>query len=192
MHDGSFGIHACIADSGAIRCVLICGSHLRCSVNRSSSPMFFSDEIGRFDSHSFGVRRRLRIVARRAARGHTQLGERERVQRRTQQGSVDTRHERIDSSRLVGLGKRSGREDISCWNAAGLPDRLPEGRYHVATALNPTQLPRNLLSVGPTVTTASSAIASPRRRERFNFACRPASQSTKSSDCALPPRLLAI
>jgi len=37
---------------------------------------------------------------------------------------------------LVGLGRRSPREDINCWSIAGLPDRLPEGRYHLATALN--------------------------------------------------------
>jgi leucyl aminopeptidase len=37
---------------------------------------------------------------------------------------------------LVGLGRRSAREDISCWSAAGLPDRLPEGRYHVASELS--------------------------------------------------------
>lgn len=38
---------------------------------------------------------------------------------------------------LVGLGRRSGREDVSCWTAAGLADRVPEGRYHVASTLSP-------------------------------------------------------
>jgi leucyl aminopeptidase len=33
---------------------------------------------------------------------------------------------------LLGLGKR-GRDEISCWTTAGLPDRLPEGRYHLAS-----------------------------------------------------------
>ena len=33
---------------------------------------------------------------------------------------------------VLGLGKR-GRDDISCWTTAGLPERLPEGRYHLAS-----------------------------------------------------------
>jgi leucyl aminopeptidase len=37
---------------------------------------------------------------------------------------------------LVGLGRRSGREDVSCWTATGLPDRLPDGRYHLAAELS--------------------------------------------------------
>jgi leucyl aminopeptidase len=37
---------------------------------------------------------------------------------------------------LVGLGRRSGREDVTCWTAAGLADRVPEGRYHVASPLS--------------------------------------------------------
>ncbi|HVF15965.1 MAG TPA: leucyl aminopeptidase family protein [Steroidobacteraceae bacterium] len=37
---------------------------------------------------------------------------------------------------LVGLGRRSGREDVSCWSASGLPDRLPEGKYHLANELS--------------------------------------------------------
>jgi leucyl aminopeptidase len=37
---------------------------------------------------------------------------------------------------LVGLGRRSGREDVSCWTATGLPDRLPDGRYRLATELS--------------------------------------------------------
>src|SRR5690606_19443779 len=35
---------------------------------------------------------------------------------------------------LVGLGRR-GRDELTCWTTAGLPDRLPDGRYHIATAL---------------------------------------------------------
>jgi leucyl aminopeptidase len=37
---------------------------------------------------------------------------------------------------LLGLGRKSQREGISCWSAAGLPDRLPEGRYHIASSLD--------------------------------------------------------
>jgi leucyl aminopeptidase len=43
---------------------------------------------------------------------------------------------------LLGLGRKSGREDISCWSAAGLPDRLPEGKYHVASELTATAAPQ--------------------------------------------------
>lgn len=35
---------------------------------------------------------------------------------------------------LVGLGRRE-RDEITCWTIAGLADRLPEGRYHLATEL---------------------------------------------------------
>jgi leucyl aminopeptidase len=37
---------------------------------------------------------------------------------------------------LFGVGRRSGREDITCWSASGLPDRLPEGKYHLASELS--------------------------------------------------------
>jgi leucyl aminopeptidase len=37
---------------------------------------------------------------------------------------------------LVGVGRRSGREDVSCWSASGLPDRLPDGKYHLASDLS--------------------------------------------------------
>jgi leucyl aminopeptidase len=37
---------------------------------------------------------------------------------------------------LVGLGRKSTREDILCWTSAGLADRLPEGKFHLASALN--------------------------------------------------------
>jgi leucyl aminopeptidase len=37
---------------------------------------------------------------------------------------------------LVGIGRR-GRDEITCWTAAGLPDRLPEGRYHLEGDLTP-------------------------------------------------------
>ena len=33
---------------------------------------------------------------------------------------------------VLGLGRRSPREEFSCWLAAGLPDRLPDGHYHLA------------------------------------------------------------
>ncbi len=36
---------------------------------------------------------------------------------------------------IVGLGKRNAREEVSCWAAAAISDRLPDGQYHVAHAL---------------------------------------------------------
>src|SRR5687768_6896050 len=36
---------------------------------------------------------------------------------------------------IFGLGKRNPREDVSCWAAAALADRLPDGQYHLAEAL---------------------------------------------------------
>jgi len=36
---------------------------------------------------------------------------------------------------IAGMGRRS--QDLSCWSAAGLPDRLPDGAYHLADALSP-------------------------------------------------------
>src|SRR4051812_33390380 len=36
---------------------------------------------------------------------------------------------------VVGMGKRPARDEINCWHASGLPDRLPEGHYHLAQAL---------------------------------------------------------
>ncbi len=36
---------------------------------------------------------------------------------------------------LCGMGKRVPGEEFPLWNAAGLPERLPEGDYHLATAL---------------------------------------------------------
>ena len=38
----------------------------------------------------------------------------------------------------IGMGPRSAREEFSCWSAAGLPDRVPEGRYHLAQSLDPS------------------------------------------------------
>lgn len=38
---------------------------------------------------------------------------------------------------IAGLGRRPAREEFSCWNAAGLPDRLPDGHYHLAQPLAP-------------------------------------------------------
>jgi leucyl aminopeptidase len=41
---------------------------------------------------------------------------------------------------LIGLGRRAarddGREAIGCWHASGLPDRLPDGHYHLAQPLS--------------------------------------------------------
>ena len=36
---------------------------------------------------------------------------------------------------VVGLGRRNPREELSCWSAAAIPDRLPDGDYHLAEAL---------------------------------------------------------
>jgi leucyl aminopeptidase len=36
---------------------------------------------------------------------------------------------------LVGLGKCSSRDEISCWTSAALSDRLPDGSYHLAESL---------------------------------------------------------
>jgi leucyl aminopeptidase len=41
------------------------------------------------------------------------------------------------NSVLVGVGRR-GRDEITCWTTAGLPDRLPEGRYHLVGELSPS------------------------------------------------------
>jgi leucyl aminopeptidase len=35
---------------------------------------------------------------------------------------------------LVGVGRR-GRDEVTCWSTAGLPDRLPDGRYHLVNEL---------------------------------------------------------
>ncbi|HEX2493783.1 MAG TPA: leucyl aminopeptidase family protein [Steroidobacter sp.] len=35
----------------------------------------------------------------------------------------------------LGMGRRIAHEKFSCWLAAGLPDRLPEGQYHLADTL---------------------------------------------------------
>ena len=37
---------------------------------------------------------------------------------------------------VVGLGRRGIREEFSCWTSAGLPDRLPDGDYHLAQSLD--------------------------------------------------------
>ncbi|MBB6092066.1 leucyl aminopeptidase [Povalibacter uvarum] len=37
---------------------------------------------------------------------------------------------------VVGLGRRPARDEFSCWQSAGLPDRLPDGRYHLAQSLS--------------------------------------------------------
>lgn len=36
----------------------------------------------------------------------------------------------------LGMGRRSAREELNTWLAAGLPDRLPEGQYHLADTLD--------------------------------------------------------
>lgn len=36
---------------------------------------------------------------------------------------------------VAGLGKKPAAEEFSCWTAAGLPDRLPDGHYHLAGQL---------------------------------------------------------
>jgi leucyl aminopeptidase len=42
------------------------------------------------------------------------------------------------ASIAVGVGRRTSREDLNCWLGASLPDRLPDGRYHLAERLEPT------------------------------------------------------
>jgi leucyl aminopeptidase len=37
----------------------------------------------------------------------------------------------------AGLGRKTPREEFSCWNSAGLPDRVPDGSYHLARPLPP-------------------------------------------------------
>lgn len=39
---------------------------------------------------------------------------------------------------IAGLGRRTAPEEFSCWNAAGLPDRVPDGHYHLAQSLAPS------------------------------------------------------
>ncbi len=41
----------------------------------------------------------------------------------------------LPQSVVVGIGRR-GRDEVTCWTTAGLPDRLPDGRYHIATELS--------------------------------------------------------
>jgi leucyl aminopeptidase len=33
---------------------------------------------------------------------------------------------------VVGLGRHAARDEITCWHSAALPDRLPDGNYHLA------------------------------------------------------------
>lgn len=37
---------------------------------------------------------------------------------------------------VAGLGRKQPREEVNCWHAAGLPDRLPDGAYHLARPLS--------------------------------------------------------
>jgi leucyl aminopeptidase len=37
---------------------------------------------------------------------------------------------------VVGMGRRAAREEINCWHSSGLPDRLPDARYHLAQPLS--------------------------------------------------------
>ena len=41
---------------------------------------------------------------------------------------------------VVGMGRRPPREEINCWHASGLPDRLPDGHYHLAQPLAPSSM----------------------------------------------------
>lgn len=40
----------------------------------------------------------------------------------------------------VGMGRRPPREELSCWHVSGLPDRLPDGYYHLAQQLPPATM----------------------------------------------------
>ncbi len=35
----------------------------------------------------------------------------------------------------LGLGRRTTRDEFSCWLAAGLPDRIPDGNYHLSQSM---------------------------------------------------------
>lgn len=37
----------------------------------------------------------------------------------------------------AGMGRKPAREEFSCWSVAGLPDRVPDGSYHLARPLAP-------------------------------------------------------
>jgi len=37
---------------------------------------------------------------------------------------------------VLGIGRRAASEEFSCWLAAGLPDRVPEGHYHLASSMS--------------------------------------------------------
>jgi len=37
---------------------------------------------------------------------------------------------------VVGLGRRLAPDEFTCWHSAGLPDRLPDGHYHLALTNN--------------------------------------------------------
>jgi leucyl aminopeptidase len=41
---------------------------------------------------------------------------------------------------LAGLGKRNAQRDALFWVAAGLPERLPDGRFYVVSALDPVSI----------------------------------------------------
>lgn len=41
----------------------------------------------------------------------------------------------VPAAVVVGVGRRGIREEFSCWSSAGLPDRLPDGDYHLAQSL---------------------------------------------------------
>ncbi len=46
---------------------------------------------------------------------------------------------------VYGLGQRASSENINLWHGAALPDRLPEGTYQIATALNNAELKQFVL-----------------------------------------------
>ena len=66
---------------------------------------------------------------------------------------------------IVGLGRRNPREELSCWAAAAIPDRLPDGDYHLAEAL-PTRLATQFAFGWASGSTSSSATGVPTRSER--------------------------
>jgi leucyl aminopeptidase len=131
--------HACIAMSGAIRFCFDARGAIRIAVfsRVTRASMFFTDETAAStpvhlvheDGFDVWVAEQDELTRNWAA-ANSFKGERNKVL------LVPSATGRAQSV-LVGLGRRSGREDVSCWSASGLPDRLPEGKYHLANELSP-------------------------------------------------------
>ncbi|MBC7983111.1 MAG: leucyl aminopeptidase family protein, partial [Candidatus Obscuribacterales bacterium] len=51
-------------------------------------------------------------------------------------------------SAVLGLGKHSGQGEVTLWHFAGLPDRLPDGSYHIASSLSSAAIAQCVLGWG--------------------------------------------